>query len=592
MPKAQSKSRGYFDRIDGESNKVRCKLCSFVLTTGGGTSNMLAHLKRKHPDIMSNARTDTTADQNDSTSNTSSVSTCPVLHSKKLDQALTLMLATDFQPFSIVGDKGFIRFVWLLNPNYKIPDKRTIRYELLPQLFHEAKAKLKLILSETVFLSLTTDIWTSTSMDSYITITTHFFYKDKLQSCVLTTKAIQESHTAENLRDIVLDILTEWEIRDKIVCITTDNGANMIKMARLLGIRSMPCFAHTLNLVVEDSLKVPELIILIEKCKKIVKYFRKSNIATITLQREQKERNPDVAPLQLIQEVPTRWNSVYYMINRLLKLIDSLTAAQRKLPQAPPIITPEEEKTLKDVVLLLDVFEQATQMISAEQYPTSSLIIPIIYGLYDNIRSLEPRLSTVVGETFLQCLRDSMNQRLLNYETRTVCRLSTILHPTFRNSFRLLENKIAAKEGIKAEINNILRVRRASQNTSEESLEMPSTSGSNRPSLLGFLKTNNNTFYSGTSSAAAINILKMYMETDFSDINHNWDNVVEFWKFNKHLKPLDEIAFKYLTVPATSVKSERVFSATGYILNLRRSMLRNDAVEMLCFLNQNYNFLE
>lgn len=34
------------------------------------------------------------------------------------------------------------------------------------------------------------------------------------------------------------------------------------------------------------------------------------------------------------------------MIQRILKLIDSITAAQRKLPQAPQIISPEEEKNI------------------------------------------------------------------------------------------------------------------------------------------------------------------------------------------------------------------------------------------------------
>lgn len=147
------------------------------------------------------------------------------------------------------------------------------------------------------------------------------------------------------------------------------------------------------------------------------------------------------------------------MIKRILKLIDSITAAQRKPPQAPQIISPEEEKMLQDMVLLLDIFEQATQMISGDQYPTSSLIILIIYGLFDNIQSLGPRISTAVGEIFLQTLKyfykcfykavgeiflqklNCMNDRLLEYESRTVCQISTILHPVFRNSFRQLQNK-------------------------------------------------------------------------------------------------------------------------------------------------------
>lgn len=103
------------------------------------------------------------------------------------------------------------------------------------------------------------------------------------------------------------------------------------------------------------------------------------------------------------------------MMKRILKLIDSLTAVQRKLHQAPEIITPDEEKILKDIVLLLDVFEQATQMISGERYPTSGLIIPIIHGLYDNVTTLEPRIVTTVGEKFSQNLRSFMSARLLGY---------------------------------------------------------------------------------------------------------------------------------------------------------------------------------
>lgn len=84
-------------------------------------------------------------------------------------------------------------------------------------------------------------------MESYITSTAHFFFTNSLKSCVLTTKPLTESHTAEHLKDIVHQILTEWEIRDKVTCITTDNGANVVKMVGLLGLRSMPCFAHILN---------------------------------------------------------------------------------------------------------------------------------------------------------------------------------------------------------------------------------------------------------------------------------------------------------------------------------------------------------
>lgn len=199
------------------------------------------------------------------------------------------------------------------------------------------------------------------------------------------------------------------------------------------------------------------------------------------------------------------------MIKRILKLIDSITAAQRKLPQAPDIISPEEDNILKDIVILLDLFEQATQMISGDQYPTSSLIIPIIYGLFDNIQSLGPRVSTTIGVIFLETLKENMNDRLLDYESRTVCRISTTLHPVFRNGFRQLNNKLAGKEAIKAKINNIIRVRNVPQATDVDALSMASTSETGRPELLGFLKKNiPNT---DSTSATATNLIRNTIST-------------------------------------------------------------------------------
>lgn len=237
MPKVQSKTKGHFEKVDGDNEKVKCKLCSAVLSTGGGTSNMLSHLKRKHSNILIPSETDTSVGQNVDAS--SSQENPSLADFKKADQALTLMIAIDFQPFSVVDDKGFRNFVKCINPNYKIPDKRVIRYELMPKMFYEAEAKLKRILSEIKNLSATTDIWTSNTMESYITVTIHFFHENDLKSYVLTTSPLAQSHTADNLKEVVHQILTKWQIRDKVLCITTDNGSNVTKMVSLLDRKSV-----------------------------------------------------------------------------------------------------------------------------------------------------------------------------------------------------------------------------------------------------------------------------------------------------------------------------------------------------------------
>lgn len=63
---------------------------------------------------------------------------------------------------------------------------------------------------------------------------------------------------------------------------------------------------------------------------------------------------------------------------------------------------------------------------------------------------------------------------------------------------------------------------------------------------------------------------------------------IQYWsakeaKFNL----LRELARKYLSVPATSVPSERVFSKAGELISKKRSRLHPKQVQMTLFLNSN-----
>ncbi|XP_072938838.1 E3 SUMO-protein ligase ZBED1-like [Epargyreus clarus] len=569
---------------------------------------MMSHLSRLHPQALNQTPTneqsqnhtpskDTISHPSGSRSMVQSTLQIKKLRSEEIncriiDEKLALMLAIDYQPFCMLEDTGFKMFVEALCSDYKIPDKRKIRYDVMPRLYKLASAKLKDILQIIEHVSLTCDMWSSRNMEAFLTVTAHFCHDGILRSCVLNTIAVPESHTADNLAERLNAILIEWNIKEKVVSVVTDNVTNMIKMCSLLELRHMPCFAHMLNLLVQQSLNLPELADLTKKCKDIAKFFHKSNVGHEALKREQLDRNPDKLPLKLIQEVPTRWNSYYYMFKRILELSDYLAVVQRRLPQAPALINLEEENILRDVVALLDIFEQATKMISADQYPTSSLIIPIIHGLYHNLAEIRPNIKSDVGLALFSKLKDNMSHRLLEYEKRTVCKIATFLHPVFRDSFRHLENKQAAKEAVKAELNNLMRTiimsdaADANNVTSTEN-ETACSQQSNRdklPKLFSFLKKKEVPRLEHTG-ASAINVLKMYVETAYAGEHSNV--IKDFWDLNKHLKPLDKLAKKYLIVPGTSVRSERVFSATGYIINDRRNSLKADAVEMICFLNQN-----
>lgn len=163
-------------------------------------------------------------------------------------------------------------------------------------------------------------------MDLYLTVTCHFVYEHELRTVSLNTEILKGSHTSNAIKEALDTVTNRWNITNKVVAIVTDNASAMIKACDLFKKTHMPCFAHTLQLVVADSLKQnSELLPIIEKCKRTVGYFRHSTLVTSILEDEFK--NAGKPYVKLKQEVVTRWGSLYEMLRRILNAGDALTLA-------------------------------------------------------------------------------------------------------------------------------------------------------------------------------------------------------------------------------------------------------------------------
>ena len=77
----------------------------------------------------------------------------------------------------------------------------------------------------------------------------------QMQSCNLATINVAVQHTADNIAELLTKITDEWGITNKIHAVVTDNGANMVSAVRKTCWKHIPCFSHTLNLIVKDSIK-------------------------------------------------------------------------------------------------------------------------------------------------------------------------------------------------------------------------------------------------------------------------------------------------------------------------------------------------
>lgn len=65
---------------------------------------------------------------------------------KQLDEALAIMIATDYQPFNIVEITDFRKFIQLLDLKYVLSSKFTVKENLMKNIFFQTKNKLKQVL--------------------------------------------------------------------------------------------------------------------------------------------------------------------------------------------------------------------------------------------------------------------------------------------------------------------------------------------------------------------------------------------------------------------------------------------------------------
>ena len=124
-----------------------------------------------------------------------------------------------------------------------------------------------------------------------------------------------ERHTAENLSGLlrVSEIINEFGLQGNLTTIVTDNAANALHSVELMeGIEETidaQCAAHTLQLAVNDGLKLKPIKDLCTKASKMVAHFKHSNVASYAL--EEKQQMLALKKLKLIQSCPTRWNSTF-----------------------------------------------------------------------------------------------------------------------------------------------------------------------------------------------------------------------------------------------------------------------------------------
>ncbi|XP_060785451.1 E3 SUMO-protein ligase ZBED1-like [Neoarius graeffei] len=303
-----------FKPDDDKQSEVHCKVCSALIEAPqGNTINLYNHLKHHHKVEYDEAVQGKKQTQTQTTITRTLYNTTPYppnsSRHKEITAAITYHLAKDMAPINTVQHEGFRKMINTLDKWYSIPSRNFFSNVALPDMYNKQWAVVEAELWEIVHFSATSDLWSTRTMEPYLSLTVHFIAPDfTIKSRCLQTAFFPEDHTGEALAQGLKDVLASWSLnKDKLTCITTDNGQNIVKAISLNDWTRLQCFGHRLHLAIENAMKDSRVERAVGLCKKIVGSFSHSWKRRRDLSEAQKELK--LPEQKLKTECPTKWGS-------------------------------------------------------------------------------------------------------------------------------------------------------------------------------------------------------------------------------------------------------------------------------------------
>ena len=363
--------------------------------------------------------------------------------SLKITRKLAVFVGIGHVANRIVECEEFRELLAELDPRYVVPGRAGIDVEMtkvLSDLKGRVAAKIRDARKVSLCADIWTKKGLT---EAFVGITAHFFTRTdhKRRVATLAVRTIQSPHTADRIEEVVRQVLEEWDIpQEKVRAILTDNGSNITAAFRdwlhktkevegeseeeeeeespsaetaaasptgqsadtdsasdveetpLSDVeqdieeydqqelsfeiafslhKRLSCFSHTLQLVVNkfDTLTSPKQVL--RSAHSIVRKFNKSVKAT--------EKLVKLCGKKLLSTCPTRWNSTFLMISRMLEVHSSLAMVLQELNWDD--LSNRDWKILENLYELLHPFARYTALTGAEETTTIAMVLPVLLEL-------------------------------------------------------------------------------------------------------------------------------------------------------------------------------------------------------------------
>ena len=587
------------------SGFVRCNYCPMEFKANSGTSNVLKHLKLRHgivPGFKSSSNHTTTniydddhcvqsssnllSSQNLSTATTSVDSvqkhSFPVkspmygpesLKRNIIDKSLIKMIWKDVHSTSIVDNEGFKEFCEAFDPRYKLPSQALVE-KMLHDEYSARKEELVHILNDVDGVALTLETWMSVDNVGYLTVTAHFLEplpSWKLRSPVLSTRQIETECPVEKMTDIIIEILNDFKIKDKIIAAATDesNSQSMCSLVQdHLKVYHVKCLSHILDLIVQEAIEAtPGLNTLVKTVTEVVNFFHENKEATERLQSIQAELSLD--KLELLYDDTIKWNSKLHMLRRYCDLHEPVTKALQQFDAHQLLVPDIDVEEMRSSCASLEQFEEAIIDLSTQIHTPVSKVIVIVRGLQYFLQQID---SSLLNSN----LSTALTNRFLTIEDSFTGSVATLLDPRFKRApFLNLETRRMHEQEI------VLQMFGDSLTQEEEKpVEETAPPPKKKSYMDSFRAKVNDIKEKSTQKMTGPHIeLDRFMEMEYQD---DQGDPLLWWKDHSNLFPsLSNIARKYIYIPATSILSKE-----KSLISARKRCLNPPTVDMMLFLNK------
>ncbi|KAB0397152.1 hypothetical protein E2I00_004702 [Balaenoptera physalus] len=589
---------------------VVCLHCGRTISRGKkptnlGTSCLLRHLQRFHggvlkPDAPRTAPPSPPGARGPPSSESAGASSCDDVNekfydshpvAKKITSLIAEMIALDLQPYSFVDNVGFNRLLGYLKPQYSLPPPSYFSRTAIPGMYDNVK---RIIMShlqeaESGVVHFTSGIWVSSQTREYLTLTAHWVTfessarphcEDHHCSALLDVSLVDCDYSGSSVQKQLECWWEAWVTSTGLqVGITVTDNPGIGKALNEGARSSVQCFSHTVNLIVSEAIKSQRMVQnLLSTARKICERVHRSPRAKAKLAELQKEY--ELPPHHLLQDVPSKWNTSFHMLERLIEQKRAVNELSVEC-NFRELISCDQWEVMQSVCHALKPFDAARQEMSAH-VSTLSQVIPMIHILN---RRVEMLFEETMGiDTMLKSLREAMVSRLSAtlHDPRYV--LATLLDPRYKASLFSEEEAAQYKQDLIRELETL--------NSTSEPTPVPNGCAPGSPprdcageeSLWSLMAKMKKTEPRGRTKVPEDMVLA-YLEEEV--LEHGCDPLA-YWNLKRAAWPgLSALAVRFLGCPPSIVPSERLFSTPTENGSFGQSRLMMEHFEKLIFLKVN-----